>query len=245
MFLSDYHLTTSVGAVNFARIVPDGLLVFFPSYYLLNSCIEAWQTLVRKLAMSIQLNSKFVLCIKRNTQSCSEVEHMETIFSANNENVFYGSNRAAQAAEDLNNLNVLETSVWSCHANNKQFILEPRGIVIIFSNTETYVLWDLGCKVSEALIGLRFKVIWCRLLGHQLLQSGREFVKTSNLLWNPRSRRFSTKPMRSTLLFCYILCMFWPLTCKVRDDNCLNQYGSILSEIIWIYMVMLISTLLL
>ncbi|KAG6543819.1 hypothetical protein Mapa_014659 [Marchantia paleacea] len=31
--------------VNFARIVPDGLLVFFPSYHLLNSCIEAWQSL--------------------------------------------------------------------------------------------------------------------------------------------------------------------------------------------------------
>lgn len=108
MFPSDYHLTTSVGAVNFARIVPDGLLVFFPSYYLLNSCIEAWQTLVRKLVMSIQLNSKFVLWIKRNTKSCSEVQHMETIYSANNENVYYGSNRAAQASEDLSNLNVLE-----------------------------------------------------------------------------------------------------------------------------------------
>eukprot|EP01018_Ginkgo_biloba_P023975 Gb_04351 [translate_table: standard] len=30
--------------VNFARIVPDGLLVFFPSYYLLNQCVECWQT---------------------------------------------------------------------------------------------------------------------------------------------------------------------------------------------------------
>ena len=232
MFPSDYHLTTSMGAVNFARIVPDGLLVFFPSYYLLNSCIEAWQTLVRKLVMSIQLNSKFVLWIKRNTKSCSEVQHMETIYSGNNESVDYGSNRAAQASEALNNLNVLENSVWSCHANYKQFNLEPRGILIMFSNTEKYVLWDLGCKISEALIGLRFKVIRCRLLGHQLLQSGRESVKTSNLLWNPRSRRFSTKPMRSNLLLCYILCMFWPLTCKVRDDNCLNQYGNVLSEIL-------------
>jgi hypothetical protein len=33
-------------AVNFARIVPDGLLVFFPSYHLLNTCIEAWQSVV-------------------------------------------------------------------------------------------------------------------------------------------------------------------------------------------------------
>ncbi|KAL2612609.1 hypothetical protein R1flu_024301 [Riccia fluitans] len=33
--------------VNFARIVPDGLLVFFPSYHLLNSCIEAWQSVPR------------------------------------------------------------------------------------------------------------------------------------------------------------------------------------------------------
>lgn len=29
--------------------MPDGVLVFFPSYYLLNSCIEAWQTVVSVL----------------------------------------------------------------------------------------------------------------------------------------------------------------------------------------------------
>lgn len=29
--------------VNFARIVPDGLLVFFPSYYLMDQCIECWK----------------------------------------------------------------------------------------------------------------------------------------------------------------------------------------------------------
>lgn len=29
--------------VNFARIVPDGLLVFFPSYGLLDSCVEGWK----------------------------------------------------------------------------------------------------------------------------------------------------------------------------------------------------------
>ncbi|GMH22211.1 hypothetical protein Nepgr_024054 [Nepenthes gracilis] len=29
--------------VNFARIVPDGLLVFFPSYYLMEQCIECWK----------------------------------------------------------------------------------------------------------------------------------------------------------------------------------------------------------
>ncbi|KAI3786063.1 hypothetical protein L1987_45190 [Smallanthus sonchifolius] len=31
--------------VNFARIVPDGLLVFFPSYYLLNLCIDYWKNM--------------------------------------------------------------------------------------------------------------------------------------------------------------------------------------------------------
>ncbi|KAI7752037.1 hypothetical protein M8C21_009218, partial [Ambrosia artemisiifolia] len=29
--------------INFARIVPDGLLVFFPSYYLMNLCIDYWK----------------------------------------------------------------------------------------------------------------------------------------------------------------------------------------------------------
>ena len=30
--------------VNFARVIPDGLLVFFPSYGVMRSCVEAWQT---------------------------------------------------------------------------------------------------------------------------------------------------------------------------------------------------------
>ncbi|KAJ1687934.1 hypothetical protein LUZ63_019324 [Rhynchospora breviuscula] len=31
--------------VNFARIVPDGLLVFFPSYYMMDQCIECWKSM--------------------------------------------------------------------------------------------------------------------------------------------------------------------------------------------------------
>jgi Rad3-related DNA helicase len=30
--------------VNFARVVPDGLLVFFPAYSLLQACIDHWKT---------------------------------------------------------------------------------------------------------------------------------------------------------------------------------------------------------
>ncbi len=29
--------------VNFARHVPDGLLVFFPSYAVMNACLEYWR----------------------------------------------------------------------------------------------------------------------------------------------------------------------------------------------------------
>ncbi|XP_057246768.1 putative DNA (cytosine-5)-methyltransferase CMT1 [Beta vulgaris subsp. vulgaris] len=32
-----------IHAVNFARIVPDGLLVFFPSYYVMEQCISCWK----------------------------------------------------------------------------------------------------------------------------------------------------------------------------------------------------------
>jgi Rad3-related DNA helicase len=35
-----------VFTVNLARIVPDGLLVFFPSYYLLEQSIACWKSLV-------------------------------------------------------------------------------------------------------------------------------------------------------------------------------------------------------
>ena len=30
--------------VNYARVVPDGLLVFFPSYIVLRQCIEYWKS---------------------------------------------------------------------------------------------------------------------------------------------------------------------------------------------------------
>lgn len=33
-------------SVNLARIVPDGLLVFFPSYYLLDQLIGYWKNMV-------------------------------------------------------------------------------------------------------------------------------------------------------------------------------------------------------
>ncbi|KAJ0755472.1 putative DNA helicase [Helianthus annuus] len=40
---AEYKLNLGNSIVNFARIVPDGLLVFFPSYYLMNLCIEYWK----------------------------------------------------------------------------------------------------------------------------------------------------------------------------------------------------------
>ncbi|KAK1434107.1 hypothetical protein QVD17_11025 [Tagetes erecta] len=42
---ADYKLSLGNSIVNFARIVPDGLLVFFPSYYLLNLCIDYWKNM--------------------------------------------------------------------------------------------------------------------------------------------------------------------------------------------------------
>ncbi|XP_071836149.1 regulator of telomere elongation helicase 1-like isoform X2 [Apostichopus japonicus] len=42
---SNLHYISSLGnaIVNFARIVPNGLLVFFPSYTVMNICLEHWQ----------------------------------------------------------------------------------------------------------------------------------------------------------------------------------------------------------
>lgn len=40
----EYKVELGNAIVNFARIVPDGLLVFFPSYYLLEQCISCWKT---------------------------------------------------------------------------------------------------------------------------------------------------------------------------------------------------------
>ncbi|KAK2984870.1 hypothetical protein RJ640_008635, partial [Escallonia rubra] len=41
----EYKLELGNAIVNFARIVPDGLLVFFPSYYLLDQCISCWKNM--------------------------------------------------------------------------------------------------------------------------------------------------------------------------------------------------------
>ncbi|XP_072015977.1 regulator of telomere elongation helicase 1-like [Amphiura filiformis] len=42
-FNKDYILSLGNTIVNFARIVPNGLLVFFPSYPVMNHCLEIWQ----------------------------------------------------------------------------------------------------------------------------------------------------------------------------------------------------------
>lgn len=41
----EYKQELGNAIVNFARIVPDGLLVFFPSYYLLDQCIGCWKNM--------------------------------------------------------------------------------------------------------------------------------------------------------------------------------------------------------
>ncbi|XP_072959072.1 regulator of telomere elongation helicase 1 homolog [Typha angustifolia] len=41
----EYKQELGNAIVNFARIVPDGLLVFFPSYYMMNQCIECWKSM--------------------------------------------------------------------------------------------------------------------------------------------------------------------------------------------------------
>ncbi|KAE8724273.1 heat shock 70 kDa protein 14-like [Hibiscus syriacus] len=41
----EYKQELGNAVVNFARIVPDGLLVFFPSYYLLDQCISFWKNM--------------------------------------------------------------------------------------------------------------------------------------------------------------------------------------------------------
>ncbi|XP_068652271.1 regulator of telomere elongation helicase 1 homolog [Aristolochia californica] len=41
----EYKQELGNAIVNFARIVPNGLLVFFPSYYLMDKCIECWKNM--------------------------------------------------------------------------------------------------------------------------------------------------------------------------------------------------------
>ncbi len=41
---ASYKEDLGAALVNFARVVPDGLLVFFPSYSVLADCLAAWKT---------------------------------------------------------------------------------------------------------------------------------------------------------------------------------------------------------
>ncbi|KAJ6700879.1 DNA REPAIR DEAD HELICASE RAD3/XP-D SUBFAMILY MEMBER [Salix koriyanagi] len=49
----EYKQELGNAIVNFARIVPDGLLVFFPSYYLLDQCISCWKNTSQANATTI------------------------------------------------------------------------------------------------------------------------------------------------------------------------------------------------
>ncbi|CAN6455799.1 unnamed protein product [Victoria cruziana] len=49
---SEYQQELGNAVVNFARIVPGGLLVFFPSYYLMDKCIKFWQAMSHGSTMS-------------------------------------------------------------------------------------------------------------------------------------------------------------------------------------------------
>ncbi|XP_010538012.1 PREDICTED: regulator of telomere elongation helicase 1 [Tarenaya hassleriana] len=49
----EYKQELGNAIVNFARIVPDGLLVFFPSYYLMDKCIACWKDTSHGNAMTI------------------------------------------------------------------------------------------------------------------------------------------------------------------------------------------------
>lgn len=49
----EYRQELGNAIVNLARIVPDGLLVFFPSYYLLEQCIGCWKSLSNESSTSI------------------------------------------------------------------------------------------------------------------------------------------------------------------------------------------------
>lgn len=41
--VQQYKDDLGMALVNFARITPGGLLVFFPSYSLLQACLDSWQ----------------------------------------------------------------------------------------------------------------------------------------------------------------------------------------------------------
>ncbi|TKY48148.1 Regulator of telomere elongation helicase 1 [Spatholobus suberectus] len=49
----EYRQELGNAIVNLARIVPDGLLVFFPSYYLMDQCIGCWKSVSNENSTSI------------------------------------------------------------------------------------------------------------------------------------------------------------------------------------------------
>ncbi len=61
--------------MNFARIVPGGLLVFFPSYGVLQACLEAWREPGPDNGRSLfdRIGAQKVCCVVLWCQGCAFV----------------------------------------------------------------------------------------------------------------------------------------------------------------------------
>lgn len=93
--------------VNFARIVPDGLLVFFPSYYILEQCIGCWKNTVRSQAHLFKIDISL---------------H------------FFWSNYAALLQSHANSTN--SSTIWERICKHKQPVIEPRQSSLFPSSIE-------------------------------------------------------------------------------------------------------------
>jgi regulator of telomere elongation helicase 1 len=141
--------------INLARVVPDGMLIFFPSYGVMSNCIEQWGGPTAKKRNSTSTNSdgmKSFFAKRVNTQSGSNT------FSFAHTPNFYGSSTPQ--------------NIWKRLLSQKAIVLEPKttsDLNIAISEFHKYLNYknSSGCilmgvcrgKISE---GIDFSHHMCR-----------------------------------------------------------------------------------
>ena len=88
--------------VNFSRIVPDGLLVFFPSYTVLDVCLNAWQKPGESIWQNL-LKNKRIIQEPREQARCNAamVEFEQKIADGSNKGVLFFAVCRGKVAEGL------------------------------------------------------------------------------------------------------------------------------------------------
>lgn len=85
-----YIMSLGMAIINIARMVPHGMLIFFPSYPVMSKCQEEWQSSeiwssinqIKPIYVEPKTKDAFVVCMKEFYAKVKSPEHKGAIFMA-------------------------------------------------------------------------------------------------------------------------------------------------------------------